>query len=421
MPLHVDSKPHFSRCGRAAFVSLFALAACGTEAPEEVGSFSEALTGGDAGTVTISGTVADAMYAQAGITITLSGSAQAQTVTNYTGAYSFTVKSGGSYSLTAAGTPNFYQPPFQSCLTLTPSIVNLNNLTTDAVQNFVGSGTSAFFNCAPAEVMGATSGPLTIGGTVTSRGQPVPGMRVALNGSAQGTRVTDESGAYSFSVRPGSYSLGISGVCSSFAPSVVNLNNVKTNETQYFTATNCPPAPLELCPTLDSLFGISEPASCNTVSSIPCLYDRTIAYLGILFDWQTLNASDCRFGLWQVPPISNMFTEVGLQEQTFSFQIDEMQLHGCALAGNLVGPLPFFLIPPDLAKLSFTTADLAALIDELTTSINQALADNGSPPLSPAQTTAIQGQMASAASRVPGVKSSSTLTYSTCGADAGTP
>ena len=47
-------------------------------------------------------------------------------------------------------------------------------------------------------------------------------------------------------------------------------------------------------------------------------------------------------------------------------------------------------------------------------SIEQTLSDNGSPPLTAAQITAINGQLSSAASRVHGVTSSSTLTYSTC-------
>lgn len=96
----------------------------------------------DAGTITISGTVNDPLTGpQAGITITLSGSAQAQIVTNFGGSFSFNVKPGGSYSLTAAGSDNFFQPPFHSCLTVTPSIVNLNNLTASTNISFVGSGT----------------------------------------------------------------------------------------------------------------------------------------------------------------------------------------------------------------------------------------------------------------------------------------
>ena len=92
----------------------------------------------DAGAmITISGTVTDPIDGpQAGITITLSGSAQAQIVTNFSGSFSFSVKPGGSYSLTAAGTNNYFEPPYQTCLTVTPSIVNLNNLTSSTTIPF---------------------------------------------------------------------------------------------------------------------------------------------------------------------------------------------------------------------------------------------------------------------------------------------
>lgn len=57
-------------------------------------------------------------------------------------------------------------------------------------------------------------------------------------------RTTDETGAYSFAVNPGSYSVNASGTCAAFSPSVSNLNNLKANVTANFTGTSCPPAPL---------------------------------------------------------------------------------------------------------------------------------------------------------------------------------
>ena len=47
------------------------------------------------------------------------------------------------------------------------------------------------------------------------------------------------------------------------------------------------------------------------------------------------------------------------------------------------------------------------------------LSDNGSPPLTTAETNAINAQISYAASKVPGVKQFSKPTYSTCAADAG--
>jgi hypothetical protein len=412
-----------SVCGGIRIGLLLALAtgsaACGIEpdtsgqgSGSDVSTERSALSGP---TVTISGTVADSQVAQAGVTITLSGSAQGKVITDFSGAFSFTVASGGSYSLTAAGTPNFFQPPFTSCLSFSPSIVNLNNLTTNTVVNILGAGTDVVTNCAPAEIMGATSGAFTISGVVSSGGLPVPGALVALNGSTQATRVTDETGGYSFAVNRGSYSLKVTGACGSFSPDVVNLNNVAGNKTQNFQGSTCPPPPLALCPLFDADFSLSEPASCANVSTPGCAFDRVITWAGTIpNDFLNINDVDCRFGQWDNPPIVNDFTDVTIIQWDTALNTFTLQLLGCALQGNLVGPLGYPLIPPVLASLPFTTADLAALADEYVQGINQTLSDNGSPPLTAAQLAAVNAQLASAASRVQGVTSSSKLTYSTC-------
>jgi hypothetical protein len=389
------------------------IGAC-TAQPDGVTTERGALSSPDAGLLTISGTVADSQIPQAGVTITLSGSAQASVVTDFSGTFSFSVKP-GSYSLTAAGTPNFFEPPFQSCLSFSPNIVNLNNLTTSTVVNILGSGTDVVTNCAPAEIMGATTGAFTISGVVTSAGQPVPGALVALSGGTQATRVTDETGAYSFAVNRGSYSLKVTGACGSFTPDVVNLNNVAGNKTQSFQGATCPPAPLALCPLFDTDFGFSEGSSCTNVSTPACAGDRVFSWAGtIANDYLNINFEDCRFGQWNNPPIVNDFTDVSIIQWDTALNAFALQLFGCALQGNLTGPLPYPLIPPVLASLPFTTADLAALSSECVAAIAQTLSDNGSPPLTAAQTTAIGAQLASAASRVHGVTNSTKLTYSTC-------
>jgi hypothetical protein len=61
----------------------------------------------------------------------------------------------------------------------------------------------------------------------------------------------------------------------------------------------------------------------------------------------------------------------------------------------------------------------AALSQGYLQAIHQSLSDEGATPLTAAQRTAIRAQLASAASRVPGIKSSSALSFSTCAADAG--
>jgi hypothetical protein len=412
-------------------VASASMLACGsvdqgaTESSESTRTTAAALStdgGSDAGAlITISGTVADSMFPQAGIVITLSGSAQGQVVTDFSGAYSFSVKPGGSYSLTSRGS-NFFAPPFSTCLSITPDVVNLNNLKTSTVINFLGTGNNFVLNCAPAEVMGATTGPLTVSGVVTSGGAPVPGVVVSLSGGTQAIRVTDETGAYSFAVNAGSYSVNLSGPCSSFSPSVTNLNNIKSNTVANFTGASCPPAPLTLCPEFDTDFGLTEPASCNVSSSEACAGDRLLTWANTIEnDWFTINTDDCRFGTWNNPPIVNLFEEIGIEQDIDFINLYALQLFGCGLAGNITGPLGFPFILTDLQSLKFTTADLAALSDEYVQAIEQTLSDNGSPALTPAQITAIQAQLASAASRVKGITQSSQLSFSTCLPDGGAP
>jgi hypothetical protein len=419
----IGSKRLARGAGACAIAALSSVVGCSSSdrGTEQIASSSQALT-----TIHITGTVTDPETGpQAGITITLSGSSQAQVVTGFSGSFDFSVAAGGSYSITAAGSDNFFTPPFHSCLTVTPSIVNLNNLTASTNIPFVGSGTDAITNCSPSAANGATTGSLTIQGKVTSGGAPVAGARVWLNGNTQGYRTTDETGAYSFSVNPGSYSVNAQGACGSFTPSVVNLNNLRASVTENFQGAHCPPAPLTYCSTFDALTGLTEPASCNTSSSAACATDRGFGWIGeITADFQfvesnVLGANDCRFGKWQTAPIVNDFTFVGvLEQQTNDLNLFGLQLFGCALANNLTGPLNLqgALIPPDLmqAGLKFTTADLAALEDEYMAAINQALADFGVGPLTAAQTTALRAQLDYAASTTPGVTVSSALSYSTC-------
>ncbi|HEY5959485.1 MAG TPA: hypothetical protein VIV60_23165, partial [Polyangiaceae bacterium] len=118
-------------------------------------------------------------------------------------------------------------------------------------------------------------------------------------------------------------------------------------------------------------------------------------------------------------PIIDYFTETGvLWQQGNNLALFTLQLFGCALANNLVGPLSLqgSLIPPDLirAGLTFTTADLSALVDEYMASITHGLADFGIPPLTDAEMKAIRTQLDYAASKTPGVIASSKLSYSTC-------
>jgi hypothetical protein len=311
-------------------------------------------------------------------------------------------------------------PGVPSCLAFSPSVINLNNITSNQTATFIGSGNDPITNCYPAPNTGATSGSLTISGKVTSGGLPVAGVKVGLTGSTQATRISDETGAYTFSVNPGSYSLNLSQACASFAPSAVNFNNITKSQTENFVGSKCSPAPLEYCPTFDTLFGITEPSSCATVTTFDCAAGRFSTWVSdIENDYINENYVDCRFGQWNNAPIANLFTDTVLIQWSEQVNLFVAQLFGCEVANVMPGPLAFPLIPQALASLPFTTADLAALSQEFVVGINQALVANGSPVLTAAQTTAVNAQLAYAASTFTAAKNSPNLTYSTCLVDAG--
>jgi hypothetical protein len=373
----------------------------------------QAVSEADAGTVGdigISGTVVDATGAPVpGVTILLGGHAQAQTVSDPSGAFAFSVTR-GSYTLTASGV----------CLEFFPRVIDLTRVKTSTTVSFLGSGDDPITNCFPAPNHGATSGALTISGTVTSGGQPVPGVKVKLSGDSDAVRVSDETGSYSFSVDRGFYLLDVSGACTEFEPRQVDLDLGRRSETADFRGEHCPPPPLSLCPAYDALFGFSDPASCNAVTTLQpnCAFDRLSAGpqgwgQTIPNDFGNINFVDCRFGQWNNEPIVDEFTVTVLNQWFEALDLFTLQLLGCPLVGTVDGPLSFPLIPP-IPSLTFTTADLQALSEEYVQGISQALSDNGSPALTAAQTSAFNAQLAYAASHVPGVKRSSTLTYSTC-------
>ena len=102
---------------------------------------------------------------------------------------------------------------------------------------------SLFLMCAVAGGLSALAEPrasaaIVISGVVQdTSGLTLDGVVVKLTGSAQATTTTNPLGQYSFSVAPGSYSVSASNVCASFAPRVVNLNNLTTGATADFTGT----------------------------------------------------------------------------------------------------------------------------------------------------------------------------------------
>jgi hypothetical protein len=182
--------------------------------------------GAPAGRLTISGEINDATgLPLAGVEVNLQGFAFAKQTTDAAGKYAFTHLTPGSYDV---------HPEFPQCHFL-PHDADFDALTDNAVQLFSGSGPGC--GGTPTVNGGATNGPLILSGHLRdSSGAPIVGGRVDLSGADQGIRFTDLTGAYSFHVNPGFYSLAASGACS-FTPASA-AKNVTSDTTQDFTASN---------------------------------------------------------------------------------------------------------------------------------------------------------------------------------------
>jgi hypothetical protein len=331
------------------------------------------------------------------VVVKLAGSAQATATTDIHGAYSFSVAP-GSYSVSASG----------FCGSFAPGVVNLNNLVTGTTVDFVGSG--GF--CSDLTFSGATSGPLTISGTVASAGHAVPGAKVTLAGGTSAFRYSDQAGKYSFSVSAGSYSVKVTGACTSYSPDVANLNGVTNSKVQNFTGSgNCPVAPLAMCPQLDQLFnGTGEGSQCDIISTPDCAFDRAISWAGeIVGDFLPVISSDCRFGTR-----ATVLTNPQIIDYLNALTPFTLYFFGCPATGTVTGPLGLGVIPPALMGHTFTTADLAALSADYVAAIQQALTDFGLPPLTSAQLSAINAQLSALSARVPNVVNSTTYTFSNC-------
>ncbi len=401
------SMRHLCTVGVASsLLSILGIGACGGRVDEATAAATEAVT-----SFTISGTVLDSSGnpIQPPVTIALNGTAQKETLSNpATGAYSFTVGA-GSYSLSASTT----------CLSFSPSVDNINNIQANTTVNFVGSGTDQLANCEPATSAGGTSGSLTIHGTVTSAGHPVAGAKITVNGSTQGFRISDETGAYSFSVNHGSYTVSASGACNSYSPSIDNLNNITTSQTANFSGSgNCPPAPLTFCPTLDTDFDLSAFGDvCSPAITTNSCIDRLFVWdSSILFSFPAIIGTDCRFGQF-----NNLFSLDAINEYLEQLEFFIVYIAGCPYVGTQAGPLTDALVPQPLVAqgFKFTTADVQALSDDFVAGFQAALTANGT-PLTNAQVTALQAQLTYLQGNVPNVVSSSSLSYSTCPADGGT-
>jgi hypothetical protein len=162
-------------------------------------------------THTISGQVAEAGNALAGVTITLSGSQSATAITDAFGNYAFNVSAGGNYTVT----------PALANYTFNPSSAPFNNLSSNATANF-----------------SAARNTHSIGGNIrdNNNNAPLAGVAVNLSGGQTATTTTDASGNYSFTNLPAgaNYTVTPTRAGYSFIPPNASFNNLSANATANF-------------------------------------------------------------------------------------------------------------------------------------------------------------------------------------------
>ncbi|HEX7957506.1 MAG TPA: carboxypeptidase regulatory-like domain-containing protein, partial [Pyrinomonadaceae bacterium] len=164
---------------------------------------------------TVSGRVAAGGAAVSGVTVTLSGSRSATATTDANGAYSFTVSSEGTYTLT----------PSKAHYTFAPQSVTLADPTSNKTADFA-----------------ATLDRHKITGRVArADGRALSGATVTLTGAllqTPQTATTDSAGAYSFASLPagGNYTVAPSKAGYSFSPASKSLNDLGSDQAADFTA-----------------------------------------------------------------------------------------------------------------------------------------------------------------------------------------
>jgi hypothetical protein len=133
-----------------------------------------------------------------GVTVTLSGSAEASAITDSAGVYSFTVNAGGNYTITPAKTHYTFSPPTQPITDLSGNVT---------------------FNFTPLLNQHTISGNAGLGG-----------VTVTLSGSANASTITDSAGAYSHTVDAGgNYTLTATKANYAFSPAGYSFTNVSEN------------------------------------------------------------------------------------------------------------------------------------------------------------------------------------------------
>lgn len=160
----------------------------------------------------VKGTIKAGTTPLAGVTVTLSGSANGTAVTDNAGAYSFTLERGGNYTFT----------PAKAHYTFEPASRSVTDLRADTQLDF-----------------GGTVAKHSISGRVVSRmSQSIAGVVMTLSGSATGTAITAADGSYAFTDLDGGGNYTITGAKDGygFAPPSMLFNDLGTDIVANFQA-----------------------------------------------------------------------------------------------------------------------------------------------------------------------------------------
>jgi hypothetical protein len=156
----------------------------------------------------ISGTITSGGSPLAGVSVTMSGTANATTTTDASGFYSFAGLANGNYTVTPS-LGGFFFTPVSRAITL-----NSANVTG---QNFIATPVAGF----------SISGSVRTRGFGAAPGAPVAGVTMTLSGAATASTLTDAGGNYSFTgLANGNYAVtpGLTGFTFSPASRALTIN-----------------------------------------------------------------------------------------------------------------------------------------------------------------------------------------------------
>ncbi len=175
--------------------------------------------------------------------------------------------------------------------------------------------------------------------------------------------------------------------------------------------------PLQLCGMLDSDWGIATDAAvCASMTPSSCP-DRVTNWAGtIVMNYAVAVSGDCRISQMLSPPVLSDSQSTDYLNALVPFTLD---FFGCPQPDADAGAVTFGLVPEPLWSTVLTTTDLQTLSDAYLAAVSQSLSDLAAPPLSTAQTDAINAKLQALAATVPGTVVSTSRMYDTCATEAG--